>query len=447
MKKMDWQKLLTKVKIYPSSLRVNDDNDRSEFERDHNKVIFSPYFRHLQNKTQLFPIPQSDFIHTRLTHTLEVASVGKSLGNLVAKKIIENKLEDSLSKSFVKDVADIVSVACLLHDIGNPPFGHAGEDAISIFFRKNFVKLESIVNKNFLMQLSHFDGNAQSLRIINKSRNLNLTLASVATVIKYPTMFNEKSIFANKHSVFETEISLFEKAAVTCGLIKRNTLEYCRHPLTFLAEAADDICYRLLDLEDAHKMGLISFSNAEDLFSQIISSKNKNLDFIKENIKYLADEDKFAKLRSYALNILIGEAVNKFIENYEEIMSGQYKKLIANDKLLGMMDIIILENSSLSEALIAISNYIKKYAYSYRPVLEIELAGYEIINFLLQQFTFAILNEDKIWHLKNEKILNLLPKQCNVNLIEDPKEKIMSDKYALELYRKLNGIELPDLSF
>lgn len=449
MQKMSWQKLICQDKIFPSSIRVNDENERSEFERDHNKIIFAPCFRSLQNKTQLFPAPHSDFIHNRLTHSLEVAEVGSSLGSLVAKKIVDNKLEKNLNPEFSKNIADIISAACLLHDVGNPPFGHSGEDAISSYFRNNSVYLSKKLSSEIIDQFSHFDGNAQTLRIIHNSKILNLTLATVASIIKYPTTFNNNTFYQDKHSVFISEMPLLEKAFQACGVVKSVTHSevYARHPLVFLVEAADDICYRLLDLEDAHKIGVISYAEAEGLLLQLIDFKRKDLYFIRESLHDLTVEDKFSRLRSYVINILIGEVVSKFILYYKDIMHGDYSNLIVDNKLQGLIDIVVHENSPLSVALNNITEIIQKKAYSHRPVVEIELAGYEIISFLLDQFISAVTTPTS---KRSEKLIKLLPERVRLDSI-DYSQKVMAiidylsgmtDRYAFNLYRKLKGIEL-----
>jgi dGTPase len=451
--KMDWNCLLVREKLFASSVRVNDDNDRSEFERDVNKITFSPFFRNLQSKTQLFPKPDSGFIHSRLTHSLEVASVGRSIANLVAKQIIDKQVETNLPVNFKQDIVDIVGAACLLHDVGNPPFGHCGEDAISSFFRDNSTVLGEVMNPTLVGQLSHFDGNAQVIRIIHNSRNLNLTLATVASSIKYPTSFNLNTVYKNKHSIFNSELQLLEKVATTCCLIKLPTEEYCRHPLVFLVEAADDICYKLLDLEDAHRLGLVSFDKAYQLLTGVINSKNKDLSFIDSIISELTLEDKFAKLRSYALNILIGEVVEKFISYYEDIMSGNYSKMTNNGKLLGLIDLLLDEDTQFSRSLDEIDQYIKHFAYLHKPLLEIELAGYEILSYLLDQFTFAVLESNNTLSKRSGKLLQLLPPRYNADT-KDIGEQLMqvtdyisslTDKMALELYRKLKGIDLAEL--
>lgn len=451
MQKMKWGKLITAEKVF-SSVQVNDNNARTEFERDHNKIVFSPFFRQLQNKTQLFPITNGDFIHSRLTHSLEVASVGQSLGNLVAQQIIENNLSNDLPDNFSIAMADIVSAACLLHDIGNPPFGHAGEDAISSFYSGKASVLEPYMSSEMIKHLSHYDGNAQALRFINNSNDLNLTLSTIAAVIKYPTSYDTKSIYGDKYSIFVSELKLLEKVAAACGLNKYQSVSYCRHPLAFLVEAADDICYRLLDLEDAHKLGLIDYRDAERLFFQIIKSrKDKNLELVSEHIDKLTVEDKFARLRSYALNVLIGEAVNQFMVNYDEIMTGQYNKLIINGKLNGLIDLLMVDNSGISVALSSINKLIVNKVYLHKPILEVELAGYEILGYLLEQFIGAALNihneRSNISNIskKSLKLMQLLPDKFRIGGAS-VEEQIMlitdyiasqSDNYALNLYRKL----------
>ncbi|MCE3269422.1 MAG: deoxyguanosinetriphosphate triphosphohydrolase [Burkholderiales bacterium] len=452
MQKMNWSSLLCEGKILPSSKRVNDNNDRSEFERDHNKIIFAPCFRSLQNKTQLFPAPHNDFIHNRLTHSLEVAEVGKSLGNLAAKHIIARNTEKDLKPGFAKNVADIISAACLLHDVGNPPFGHSGEDAISSYFLDNMAHLSKKLPYGLINQLAHFDGNAQTLRIICNSNSLNLTLATVATVIKYPTVYDKTSFYGSKHSVFNSELPLLYQAFDGCGIIKSlsHPNVFVRHPLVFLMEAADDICYRLLDLEDAHKIGVVDYSEAERLLLQIINVRRSDLGFVQNSLAFLSIEDKFARLRSYVINILINQAVSKFIEYYDDIMSGDYTRLIINGKLYGLVDLIINEPTELSDALREIYKCVQQNAYGYRPVIEIELAGYEILGYLLDQFISAAIGTNS---KRFDKLMQLLPEGVMRNGF-DPSLRVMiiidylsgmTDKSAYSLYRKLKGIDFPNV--
>ncbi|MBY0379216.1 MAG: dNTP triphosphohydrolase, partial [Burkholderiales bacterium] len=331
--------------------------------------------------------------------------------------------------------------------------GHSGEDAISSFFKENATVLGVIIDSQLIGQLSHFDGNAQVIRIIRSSRNLNLTIATLGSVIKYPTTFNINTVYKTKHSIFNSELDLLEQVVNHCGLIKFATKEYCRHPLVFLVEAADDICYKLLDLEDAHKIGLISYNDSYNLLIKIIESKNKDIRFIQDIIAELTTDDKFAKLRSYALNILIGEVVDKFILYYQDIMNGNYCNMIKDNKLLGLVDLLLLDDTALSNSLKDIAQHIVKYAYTYRPLLEIELAGYEILSYLLGQFTFAVLEYNNI-SKRSIKLLKLLPERYDAHT-KHVGERLMqitdyiaglTDKMALDLYRKLKGIELAELS-
>ena len=246
-------------------------------------------------------------------------------------------------------------------------------------------------------------------------------------------------------------LEVLERVASECGLIQFDDNQYCRHPLAFLVEAADDICYQLLDLEDAHKLGLISYEAAEKLLFRIVEIKRHDqLRFIQDFLSSQTSEDKFARLRSYVLNILIGEAVRKFIMYYPEIMSGNYDKLVINGKLHGLIDLLLIEQTELSQALKAINDYVQKHAYTYKPLLEVELAGYEILEYLLGKFVFAVINPN-LKH--NNKLIQILPKRIRLDNLDNT-ARVMSivdflsgitDKFALDLYRKLKGIDLPSV--
>ena len=271
---MNWQKLLSDIQLGTEDfLQTSKPDGRSQFQKDFDRIVFSPAFRRLQDKTQVFPLPESDFVHTRLTHSLEVSVVGRSLGNLVGEKIVES--HSSLKNDFTKfHLGEIVAAACLAHDIGNPPFGHSGEDAISEYFRSgNGKRFASIItDKKKWSDLTKFEGNAQGFRIITRLQNpkvnggLRLTHATLATLTKYPkeSLTNsdnnnalQKKIY-KKFGFFQAEKEIFQKIAEHTGLIKFNNEEnfWCRHPLSFLVEAADDICYRIMDLEDGFRLGL-----------------------------------------------------------------------------------------------------------------------------------------------------------------------------------------------
>ncbi|MCX8514391.1 MAG: dNTP triphosphohydrolase [Burkholderiales bacterium] len=451
---MEWNKLLSAEKKQTTAIIVNAAHNRTRFERDINKIIFSPFFRQLQNKTQLFPIPNGDFIHSRLTHSLEVSSVGMSLGTILAEKIKQQEQDkNGFNSSFMRDIPNIVGAACLLHDIGNPPFGHSGEDSISSFFQNNYIKLNSVIDAEIIKQLANFNGNAQTVRLIAQSNGLNLTLATIAATLKYPTMHNNHGIYGGKYSIFSTELNLFDKIADKCGLIPIDNANcFSRHPLAFLVEAADDVCYRLLDLEDAYTLKLICYEEIENYFLQVLQSQDKDVKVVQGYIKELHQDDKFARLRSYTLNVLIDEVVAQFLKYYGEIMSGNYDKLIINGTLCGLMDMIILDDTELSNTLKKMAVSVENKAYKYNPVIEIELAGHEILDYLLNEFVFSSLGLLTSSKHKSNKLLQLLPEKYKNS--QDKNQQIMlitdyiasqSDKYALELYRKLKGIELPEI--
>ncbi|MCC2645205.1 MAG: deoxyguanosinetriphosphate triphosphohydrolase, partial [Burkholderiales bacterium] len=237
-----------------------------------------------------------------------------------------------------------------------------------------------------------------------------------------------------------------------CGIIKSLSHPniFVRHPLVFLMEAADDICYRLLDLEDAHKIGVVDYSEAERLLLQIINVRRSDLGFVQNSLAFLSIEDKFARLRSYVINILINQAVSKFIEYYDDIMSGDYTRLIINGKLYGLVDLIINEPTELSDALREIYKCVQQNAYGYRPVIEIELAGYEILGYLLDQFISAAIGTNS---KRFDKLMQLLPEGVMRNGF-DPSLRVMiiidylsgmTDKSAYSLYRKLKGIDFPNV--
>jgi dGTPase len=276
---MNWQHLL-------SSKRINQKSDtgsaasRSAFEQDYDRIIFSHPFRRLQDKTQVHPLPEEDFVHTRLTHSLEVSSVGRSLGKRVGEVIIQRHPE--LQQQFsLFDFGAIVAAASLAHDLGNPPFGHAGEDAISDFFKEHAYgkTWASAVKPAEWEDLIRFEGNAQGFRILNNEQyGLKLTFATLGAFTKYPcpALFPErdkKKKSQKKFGFFQSEAEEFEAIAQELGLIRDRGFSYSRHPLAFLVEAADDICYSIIDLEDGCRLRLLSFDETVDLLSGILGDK------------------------------------------------------------------------------------------------------------------------------------------------------------------------------
>ena len=279
---MNWEKLLSRNRIgEPLNEDVQSLNGRSDFQRDFDRIVFCSAFRRLQDKTQVFPLPESDFVHTRLTHSLEVSCVGRSLGNFVGEKILQRRKKlRSLFTQF--HFGEIVAAACLAHDIGNPPFGHSGEDAIAEYFKSgNGIQYKNILNKKQWSDISKFEGNAQGFRLVTKLQNqynkggLRLTYAVLGALTKYPkesfTSSAAERVSNNiysKFGFFQSEKNLFKEVAQAVQLETKvsstNNLWWNRHPLAFLVEAADDICYRIMDLEDGFRLGLLSFAETEN---------------------------------------------------------------------------------------------------------------------------------------------------------------------------------------
>jgi len=293
---MDWNKLLSTKRLgmegWTSS---NKAEDRTQFQRDYDRIIFSSPFRRMQNKTQVFPLPEHIFVHNRLTHSLEVASVGRSLGNLLSEKLIA----EYSGNSFISEIGTIVSTSCLAHDLGNPPFGHSGEAAISNFFLKGAGReFENPLSEGEWKDFTHFDGNANAFRLLTHQFNgkrpggFALTYSTLAGIVKYPF----ESVWAKKpkFGFFQSEKGDYKKIANELQIDARleNPESFVRHPLVYLVEAADDICYQVMDLEDAFKLGILSFDQTKDLYLGFYDSEQdkKSLLSIEKTMKKVSDK-------------------------------------------------------------------------------------------------------------------------------------------------------------
>lgn len=456
---MRWSTLFSEKRLGDKESRLNKQIDRSNFEKDYDRVVFSSAFRRLQDKTQVIPLPESDFVHTRLTHSLEVSCVGRSLGKLVGKEIIKrNKLESLIS---VPDFGAIVATACLSHDIGNPPFGHSGESAISDYFRngngKKYGKL--ISNKNKWSDLINFEGNANGFKMLTSSRKsvgggIKLTYTTLASFVKYPTKSfkekNEKEKFKNnisfkKYGYFQTDKDIFENIFKSLQINQITDYYFRRHPIAFLVEASDDICYRIMDFEDGIRIGLIPFSTGEDLLKEI-SGKDFDLK------KYNAIKDKREKigyLRAKAINKLINECSEIFLDNERDILSGKFERQLIDGILL-------------KDVLFDIEKISIEKVYKSKNVIQIEVAGFKVVGGLLDMFIDAVNDLSKYEDKKklgkekplSRNLIDLLPEQFlpDRKPNEDLYERIlqvcefvagMTDSYAVSLYKRLQGIELP----
>ncbi len=447
---MNWEKLLSS-KRWGNEERFtgNQKEARSEFQRDYDRIIFSSPFRRLQNKTQVFPLPGSVFVHNRLTHSLEVASVGRSLGTIFYNKIKEENPEIDEACPLLSEIGNIIASACLAHDLGNPAFGHSGESAISHYFTTGDGKIyESQVSKEEWEDLIHFEGNANALRILTHpfsgkgTGGFALTYATLAAIAKYPCAstagHNKTNIYTKKYGFFQSEQAGFEKLAVEMELIKvqNSPLIYKRHPLVYLVEAADDICYNIIDLEDAHRLKILSYSEVSDLLLPLCNDLR-----MPERLAEMEDDDaKITLMRAKSINTLIGQCSKVFHSNQGKILSGNFNK--------SLMDAI--EEPFLSVMKQIERTSIKKI-YNYSSVVQIEVAGYQVMGGLLEEFIPAYLYNTSKYH---KKLVELIPKQFLTDN-EDVYSKIqsvldfvsgMTDIYAVELFRKIKGISFPSMS-
>ncbi|MCA6078291.1 deoxyguanosinetriphosphate triphosphohydrolase [Fulvivirga sedimenti] len=439
---MEWKKLLSNQRAGGKS--VPHDPARSAFEQDFDRIIFSHPFRRLQDKTQVHPLPKDDFVHTRLTHSLEVSSVGRSLGKNVGKVLKERYSLDEFS---VQDIGSIVAAASLCHDIGNPPFGHSGEEAISEFYRHGQGRVfESDVSPAQWEDLIRFEGNAQGFRLLNKSRyqGLKLTAATLAAFTKYP----RPSLVENpdktrrsqkKYGFFCAEKEAFRRVADTTGLIALTDETWCRHPLAFLVEAADDICYHLIDLEDGCRLGLVSYNDTVDLYRLILRERFNASKF--EKIK--SREERIGTLRAMAIGVLIDECTELFLEREADLREGKNDRSLTDD----------IPSAQILREIIKISI---EHIYRSRQVMETEVAGFEVLPGLLGQITLSAANV----YQKNQPssgrktLLRLLPEDLTREMQEcaDTYELLMlcndfvsglTDSHAIHLYRGIKGISLP----
>jgi len=440
---MNWLHLLSPQrmgqKIVPAEL------SRSAFEQDYDRIIFSHPFRKLQDKTQVHPLPEHDFVHTRLTHSLEVSSVGRSMGKKVGEVILQRHPE--LGGEFsLFDLGAIVAAASLAHDLGNPPFGHAGEDAISDFFLRHPAgqEFQSLVTGVEWSELLSFEGNAQGFRILNKDNyGLKLTCAALGAFTKYPCSASFSQRDASKKSqkkfgFFETEKQIFSEIASHLALIQVAPQAWSRHPLAFLVEAADDICYSIIDLEDGCRLGLVSFDQTVDLLEPILKQK---LNRGKLSSGYGLNE-KLGVLRALAIGELIEATTRVFLDNEQQILDGEFDRALT-------------ESCPFSDALKSISDVSFQKIYRARHVVEIEATGHEVIPGLLHEFTQAgLCGMKNLRSRKYQNLILLLPEEIREEIRLRPDNVYhmlrqiidfisgMTDRHAVSLYRKIKGISM-----
>ena len=446
---------------------------RSEFEKDYHRIIGSSSFRRLQDKTQVFALDKSDFIRTRLTHSLEVSSFAKSLGQNIAQCLIDYEIDESFTPQMKYDICDILQCAGLIHDLGNPPFGHFGEEAIRDWFARNMSRLyfkgcpvTEILSDQMLQDFYHFEGNAQALRQVSKLHflvneyGMNLTFALLNTIIKYPVASDRicpesGDIKEKKMGFFYAEQPLYERIARETGT------DGCRHPLTFILEAADDIAYKTADIEDAFKKGFISY---EKLREELLIAGNhaktdtSSLDPVTmlEHQYQNALERKAGNPYLYAVqnflvrlqSSLLFCATSGFLSNYEAIMEGTY----SHD---------LFYQSPAEWVMEALGDIAYRYAFTSRQILQMEVSAGTILDFLMDRFVPAVLHydtEEKL-QMMQEKLVTLISENYRqiyhlyAKNASSEEEKLylrlllvtdfisgMTDSYAKDLYQKLNGI-------
>ena len=358
-------------------------DDRSEFQRDYDRLIFSAPFRRLQNKTQVFPLPGSVFVHNRLTHSLEVSCVGRSLGNDVANQLL--KKHPDLVDSHISEIGSIVSAACLAHDLGNPPFGHSGEKAISTYFSEGQgMALKKELSPMEWDDLTHFEGNANAFRILThqfegrRKGGFVMTYSTLASIVKYP-FSSQLAGKKSKFGFFLSEEADYQKIARELGIIQLSKpdepLRYARHPLVYLVEAADDICYQMMDIEDAHKLKLLTHDETKGLYMQFFDEKRRKR--IEEVCRIVTDvNEQIAYLRSSVIGALIKECTRVFTENEKKILAGEFEGALIKHIC-----------SPLKEAYENCSAIALQRIYRSSDVLDIELAGFRVISTRKSVFT------------------------------------------------------------
>ena len=443
---MEWKQLISNKRFGQEHKHAERHDDRSEFKRDYDRLIFSSAFRRLQNKTQVFPLPGSIFVHNRLTHSLEVASVGMSIGNDISRRVIQERPE--LKDTLIEEIGTIVSAACLAHDLGNPPFGHSGEKAIQTFFSEGpGQKIKSMVSSEFWDDITHFEGNANAFRILThrfKGRRQGgfvMTYSMLASIVKYPFA---SSLAGNhgKFGFFASEAESYRKIAdelgISCKSAPGEPLKYARHPLVYMVEAADDICYEIMDIEDSHKLKILSYAETEHLllsfFDEDIQQKIRQRIIDEE----LTDEnEKVVYMRASVIGKLENECVAAFLAHEEEILAGTFEGSLI-DHISERQKKAYKECEKISFSKI----------YQSKPVLDIELSGYQIMATLMEVFIEAAVNPSRFY---SKQLLRRVSSQYDIEN-ENLEERIMAvldyisgmtDIYALDIYQKINGISLP----
>lgn len=443
---MNWQQLISNKRLGQEERHPERHDDRSEFKRDYDRLIFSAPFRRMQNKTQVFPLPGSIFVHNRLTHSLEVASVGMSLGNDVARDL--KNIHPELAGTLFEEIGTIVSAACLAHDMGNPPFGHSGEKAIQAFFREGKGEaLRQRLSPVFWNDLTHFEGNANAFRLLahrfhgRREGGFVMTYSTLASIVKYP----HSSLCAGKKGKFGFlcfEEPYFQRIADDLGMRRLSAegepLSYARHPLVYLVEAADDICYEIMDIEDAHKLRILSFDETMLMLLNFFDETQKQKILRRIDDEGITDNnEKVVYLRACTIGLLEHECAKAFVEHEQEILAGDFQGCL--------IDYI---KPSVRDAYRHCTEVSFHRIYNSKPVLDVELSGYKIMETLMETLIEAAVSPEKF---HSEQLRKRFSNQYDINS-DDFETRVMAvidfisgmtDVFALDIYQKIQGISLP----
>ena len=442
---MNWEQLLSLKRFGDTQKRerIAQDETRLGFDVDFDRIIFSSAFRSLQDKTQVIPLSETDFVHTRLTHSLEVSVVGRTLGRRVGKVLLERHPNLAKLGYTFNDFGAITAAASVTHDIGNPPFGHSGEKAIGEYFKTgNGAKYKDQLTEKEYQDIIDFEGNANGFKILTASREgvsggLRLSYATLGAFLKYPKESLPKKptnhIVDKKYGFFQSEKTAFLDVVEDLGMLKKSTeaISYYRHPLAYLVEAADDICYTIIDFEDGINLGLIDEEFALEYMIKLVKDTIDSKKY--HSLKHKTDRVSY--LRALAIGVLINEAVEIFLDNEEAILNGTFEKsLLEKCKYEAQINDII----KISVAKI----------YKSTEVVEKEVAGYRIIADLLDVFVTALNNKfDGNSSNFDDLVLNLLPEEYKTEAA-NLYDRIMqicsyvsriSDGYAIRMHKKLTG--------
>ena len=451
---MQWDRLLTTKRFGLEQLynpQHASHDSRSEFQRDFDRLVFSAPFRRLQNKTQVFPLPGSVFVHNRLTHSLEVSCVGRSLGNNAAA-VLKQRHPQTADK--LDAIGAITSAACLAHDMGNPPFGHSGEKAINTYFSEGNGKfLQNQMSREQWTDCTNFEGNANAFRILThqfrgrREGGFVLTYSTVASVVKYP--YPSIAAKKGKFGFFDSDKQNFQRIAQELGIgypadssDKQAELAdsriYPRFPLVYLVEAADDICYQIMDIEDAHKLRILTTDETKDLFLQFFNSERR--DHIVSTMNRVSDiNEQIAYLRSCVIGKLIDSCTQCFLDNEEQILNGKFTGSLMKNV-----------EPSIRDAYAVCADLSVRKIYRSGEVLDVELAGYKIIYMLMEELVQAVFNPDKAY---SKQLLQRIPEQYDTaatttyGKVQAMLDYVsgMTDVYALGLYQKITGMSLPQV--